>query len=99
MKKIFLTLGAALAFGMAQAQTQPTSAPKKEPVTTQVKEKTMKDAEGVQPATQVNTTEPLAKDAVTPKEDVTADHVKTTSSAKTVKDSTTSKKVRKTKRN
>ena len=100
MKKIFLTLGAILVFGMVQAQTQPTATPKKEPVTTQVKEKAKKDTEGIQPAVQVNTTEPLSKDAVVPEaeDDVTADHAKVSPGAKTANDSTTTKKVRKSKK-
>ena len=98
MKKVFLTLGAVLVFGIAQAQTQPTTTPKKEPVTTQVKQKTKKETEGVQPAVQVNTAEPLSKDAVAPQEDVTADHVKVNPKTKTTKDSTTTRKVRKGKK-
>jgi len=94
MKKVFLTLGAILVFGMAQAQTQPTTTPKKEPVTTQVKEKSKKE-EGVQPAVQVNTAEPLSKDAVAPQDGVTADHVKVSPKTKITKDSTAVKKVKK----
>lgn len=98
MKKIFLTLGAVLIFGVASAQTQPTTTPKKEPVTTQVKEKTKKETEGVQPAQQVNANEPLSKDAVVPAQDVTADHEKVTPKAKVTTDSTTTKRVRKSKK-
>jgi len=98
MKKIFLTLGAVLVFGMAQAQTQPATTPKKEPVTTQVKEKAKKDAEGTQPAVQVNTTEPLSKDAVMPEDNVTADHAKVSPRSKITKDSTATKKVKKIKK-
>ncbi|KGO87407.1 hypothetical protein Q765_07005 [Flavobacterium rivuli WB 3.3-2 = DSM 21788] len=98
MKKVFLTLGAILVFGMAQAQTQPTTTPKKEPVTTQVKEKSKKEAEGVQPAVQVNTAEPLSKDAVAPEDGVTADHVKVSPKTKITKDSTAVKKVKSSKK-
>ena len=94
MKKIFLTLGAMLAFGMAQAQTEPATAPKKEPITTQAKEKAVKEAEGKQPAQQVNATEPLSK----PQEDVTADHEKVSPNVKITKDSIATKKVRKSKK-
>ncbi len=98
MKKIFLTLGAILAFGMAQAQTEPATAPKKEPITTQAKEKAVKEAEGKQPAQQVNATEPLSKDAIIPQEDVTADHEKVSPKVKITKDSIATKKVRKSKK-
>ena len=85
MKKIFLTLGAVLIFGVASAQTQPTTTPKKE-------------TEGVQPAQHVNANEPLSKDAVVPAQDVTADHEKVTPKAKVTTDSTTTKRVRKSKK-
>jgi len=83
---------------MAQAQTQPTTTPKKEPVTTQVKEKAKKETEGIQPAVQVNTTEPLSKDAVVPQDGAAADHAKVSLQAKTVKDTIATKKVRKSKK-
>jgi len=98
MKKIFLTLGAVLVFGIAQAQTQPETTPKKEPVTTQVKQAAKKDAEGTQPAAQVNTTEPLSKDAVIPAENTTADHAKVSPQVKTTTDTVATKKVRKNKK-
>ena len=98
MEKIFLTLGVLLMFGMAHAQTQPTATPKKEAVTTRVKENAKKETEGTQPAVQVNTTEPLSKDAVMPEEDVTADHAKVSPKSKTAKDSVATQKVRRTKK-
>ena len=100
MKKILLSLGALLVFGIARAQTEPkppvvpdTKKPAR--TTTDVVEKYKKD-NTIKPDV-VNRQTPQGDDGVQPRKDelVTQDHIKSTPKPQTVKKATATKKIRK----
>ncbi|AWH85170.1 hypothetical protein HYN59_08555 [Flavobacterium album] len=98
MKRIFLSLAAVFAFGIASAQTEPKTVKPMQPEppkTTDVKDKAKEDAE-IQ-----NDVNKDPEDAIVPRKDElkTRDHVKSTPDPKTVKDTVaTKKKMRKSKK-
>lgn len=104
MKKIVLTLGAVLAFGLAHAQTDPQQVKpetKKTPNTeTDVMKENEKDMQ-IRPDAVSKQQKPTNPDGTQPRKDeiITNDHVKSTPNPERVKDTVAPKKARVRKHN
>lgn len=104
MKKIVLTLGAVLTFGIASAQTEPATVKTDKTETTviaQEKQKSKVGAEKVKPNTTTVTAQPSEKEDAMQNPNPDKEHVKATPVTKTAADTVTSRRqvTKKAKRN
>jgi hypothetical protein len=104
MKKVILSLGAILVFGVASAQTQPvtpgttTQKQSTTSTTTDVTTQTNSDSQIKVDAVDKNTIDPVEGTQSRKDKVITNDHVKSTSAPKTGKDSTSVKRSSKSKK-